>query len=108
MTRTEMIEAMTQAGSLETMSGQLIDAEEDLGGVICGSLFGDMSDFYTDVFYEKTEMLIRLVFQANGIHLSVPDLADREYGPGVLPYADLGDNELAALHALVQTSMPSE
>jgi hypothetical protein len=105
MTRNEMTKALGQVGSRDFLSGLLIDAEEDLGSMVCGSLFGDMSDFFTDIFYEKTEMPIHMVFQADGVHLSVLDLADREYMPGVLPYSEFGELQLEALLSL--TSVPA-
>jgi hypothetical protein len=82
------------------LSGVFLDAHEDLGAIVCGFLFGDRSDLYTNVFNEKTEMTIRLEFQAGGVRVSVPVLTDREYNQGVIAYADLGDEELTAFYGV--------
>ena len=53
MRRDTMVHELAGTETQEFLGGKLIDADEDLGGEVCGSLFGGMSDFYTDVFDEK-------------------------------------------------------
>jgi hypothetical protein len=102
MTREEMIRGLAQAGTVELKSGKIVEVDEDLGAYVAGLLFDDYCDLYMDVYNEKTEMTIRMEFCTDGVRLSAPQLADREYRPGVLPYTDLTDTELAALYNLAQ------
>jgi hypothetical protein len=96
----EMLVLLACAGTREVLSGKIIDASSDVGAHIAGFLFGTMDDLSTDIFNEKTTATIRLEFQPEGVRLSVPQLSDKEYHAGVLPYGDLSDAELAALFGL--------
>ena len=102
LSRDEILAQLASAGTREVLSGEIIDADEELADRIAGFLFGTMDDLSMDIFNEKTTATIRMEFQGDGVRLSVPQVADQSDHPGVLPYADLSDAELTALHGLAR------
>lgn len=104
MNRNPWTDALAAAGVREFTSARILAADEDLGRCVCTALIGDTSDFYRDVFNSEPDMMIRMEFMADGVRLTAPQVDEREYGgPGHLPYGDLEDESLAALHGLVHS-----
>ncbi len=102
MNRKQWTDALATAGVREFTSARIVAADEDLGLCVCGALIGDISDFYRDVFFNEPDMVIRMEFLPEGVRLTAPQVDGREHGgPGQLPYGDLADESLAALHGLV-------
>ena len=97
MQREDLISMLIAGGTKEVLSGKIIETDEDLGGEICGFLFGSENDFCTNVFHDGEGQPIVMEFQPDGIFITVPGLDVSFYTPRTLPYADISDSSLAAL-----------
>jgi len=106
MDRDKIIQELQAIRSIEVLSGRLLDADEDLGGNIYGCMLASESADHNDLFYAKSEMSVRLRFMAHDVSLHAPALNGCQeilagpYSPGLLPYGEIPDHELLALHAL--------
>lgn len=102
MTRENMINALMKAGSVEILSGKLVEADETLGSEICGFLFGSENAFCTDVFYSSKGAPIAMDFKPDGILITVPGLDASFYEPSLLAYSDISESSMAALCKMVR------
>jgi len=75
MTQKTITKPWPAGTEITVFSGVLIDKDPRAAGWVKAALFGHADDLHSDVFDEKTNMQIKLVFRDDGVELSAPQLA---------------------------------